>query len=106
MPNQFSVDSIEYVAEKLGQCRYLSDESLAYLTRQASVTLSTLLEVREPCLKSVGIHINPLQDASKFLRRCHRTVMIAEDFEFALKRHHVEVNSSRMHSDRLSIELL
>jgi hypothetical protein len=55
MPNQISVDSIEYVAEKLSQCRYLSDESLAYLTRQTSTTLSTLLEVRESCQNFVCI---------------------------------------------------
>jgi hypothetical protein len=46
MSIQFSVDSIEYLAGKLSDCRSLSDESLAYLTLQTSGLISNLLQVK------------------------------------------------------------
>ena len=46
MSIQFSVDSIEYLAEKLNDCRFLSDESLAYLTLQTSGFISNILQVK------------------------------------------------------------
>ena len=45
MKTEFSIDSIEYLAEKFGQCRSLSDESLKYLTNQISAIVFKLLQV-------------------------------------------------------------
>ncbi|CAF0731863.1 unnamed protein product [Adineta steineri] len=73
MTTQFSVESIEYLAEKLSDCRYLCDESLVYLTLQISATISNLL-----------------QDACKVLRKCRRNDLTTEDFAFALKLNHLE----------------
>ncbi|CAF1179685.1 unnamed protein product [Adineta steineri] len=73
MTIQFSVESIEYLAEKLSDCRYLCDESLVYLTLQISATISNLL-----------------QDACKVLRKCRRNDLTTEDFAFALKLNHLE----------------
>jgi hypothetical protein len=42
---QFSIDSIDYCADKLSQCRCLSDESLNYLTQQTSAIIFNLLQV-------------------------------------------------------------
>ncbi len=46
MSIQFSIESVEYLAEKLSDCRSLSYESLAYLTLQTSGLISTLLQVK------------------------------------------------------------
>lgn len=43
---RFSVDSIEYFAEKSCQCRDLSDESLSYMTEQISQIIFNVLEVK------------------------------------------------------------
>ncbi len=51
MSIQFSVESIEYLAEKLNNCQSLSHESLAYLTLQISGLISNLLQVQIKCLK-------------------------------------------------------
>jgi hypothetical protein len=45
MSIQFSIESIEYLAEKLNNCQSLSDESLSYLTLQISGLISNLLQV-------------------------------------------------------------
>jgi hypothetical protein len=42
---QFSIESIEYLAEKFNNCQSLSHESLAYLTLQISELISNLLQV-------------------------------------------------------------
>ncbi|UJR36735.1 hypothetical protein I4U23_029450 [Adineta vaga] len=73
MPVQFSIESIEYLAEKFNNCGSLCDESLAYLTRQTSTLISDLL-----------------QDACKVLRKCHRKNLTAEDFAFALRLRQLE----------------
>jgi hypothetical protein len=46
MSIQFSVESIEYLAEKLSNCPSLSNESLDYLTVQTSGFVSNLLQVK------------------------------------------------------------
>ncbi len=46
MSIQFSVESIEYLTEKLNNCQSLSHESLAYLTLQISGLISNLLQVK------------------------------------------------------------
>ena len=46
MPVQFSVESIDYLADKFNNCGSLSDESLSYLTRQATSLISILLQVK------------------------------------------------------------
>ncbi|CAF1048793.1 unnamed protein product [Rotaria sordida] len=73
MPIQFSVESIEYLTEKLNNGQCLSDESLAYLTLQTS-----------------GLIFNLLQDACKVVRKCCRNEITTEDFAFALKLYHLE----------------
>ncbi|CAF0807880.1 unnamed protein product [Adineta ricciae] len=73
MPVQFSVESIDYLADKFNNCGSLSDESLSYLTRQVTSLISILL-----------------QDACKVLRKCRRNSLTAEDFAFALKLHQLE----------------
>lgn len=45
MSTKFSLESIEYLTEKLNNSQYLSDESLVYLTLQISELISNLLQV-------------------------------------------------------------
>ncbi|CAF3859717.1 unnamed protein product [Rotaria magnacalcarata] len=73
MSVQFSVQSIEYLTEKLSNGRCLCDESVAYLTAQIGRVIFNLLE-----------------DSCKFVRKCRRNEMIANDFAFALKLNHIK----------------
>ena len=47
MAAQFSVDSMDYLADKWNRCPDLSDESLAYLTSQTSGLIVDLLQASE-----------------------------------------------------------
>ncbi|CAF4510489.1 unnamed protein product [Rotaria socialis] len=73
MSVQFSVESIEYLTEKLNNGRCLCDESVAYLTSQISRVIFDLLE-----------------DTCKFVRKCCRNEMIIDDFAFALKLNYIK----------------
>ncbi len=90
MSIQFSLESIEYLAEKLNNCQSLSHESLSYLTLQVSELISNLLQVIIELLFSY--EFNSIQDACKVLRKCRRKDLTADDFAFALKLHDLEVN--------------
>ncbi|CAF1446762.1 unnamed protein product [Adineta ricciae] len=67
-PNQ----SIQFIADS-NQCQHLADESVKYLTLEATGVVRFLL-----------------QDALKFTRKCRRTKMITEDFESAMKMRYLE----------------
>ncbi len=55
---QFSLESIEYFAEKLNNCQLLSHESLVYLTLQISEVISNLLQVTKSKLINPNFYIN------------------------------------------------
>jgi transcription initiation factor TFIID subunit 6 len=68
----FPYSSIQFIADS-NQCQHLSDESVKYLTLEATGVVRFLL-----------------QDALKFTRKCRRTKMITEDLESAMKMRHLE----------------
>lgn len=46
MTIQFSLESVEYLAEKVNQCYSLPDEALGYLVTRISELISDLLQVK------------------------------------------------------------
>lgn len=46
MTIQFSLESVEYLAEKVHQCYSIPDEALAYLTTRITEIISDLLQVK------------------------------------------------------------
>ncbi|CAF3690519.1 unnamed protein product [Rotaria socialis] len=73
MSVQFSVQSIEYLTEKLNNGRCLCDEPVVYLASKISRVIFNLLE-----------------DSCKFVRKCRRNEMVTDDFAFALKLNHIK----------------